>query len=69
MKACILMGSPRKNGNTAAITVPFIEELQSAGHEADVIWLYDKDIKPCLACRACQKDWTIFGCAREDDVQ
>lgn len=69
MKACILMGSPRKNGNTAAITAPFINELQSDGHETETIWLYDKDIKPCLACRACQKDWTIFGCAREDDVQ
>ena len=69
MRVCILMGSPRKNGNTAAITAPFIDELQSAGHETETIWLYDKDIKPCLACRACQKDWTIFGCAREDDVQ
>ena len=69
MKVCILMGNPRKYGNTAAITAPFMNELQSVGYEAETIWLYDKDIKPCLACRACQKDWTVFGCAREDDVQ
>ena len=69
MKACILMGSPRKDGNTAAITAPFMEELIASGHDTEMIWLYAKDIKPCLACRACQKDWTVFGCAREDDLQ
>lgn len=69
MKVCILMGSPRKEGNTAALAAPFMEEMQSAGHEVEAIWLYEKDIQPCLACRACQKDWTIFGCARKDDVQ
>ena len=69
MKVCVLMGSPRKDGNTAAITTPFIEELIAAGYEAEVIWLYDKNIQPCLACRTCQKDWTIFGCCRKDDVQ
>ena len=23
----------------------------------------------CLACRRCQEDWTVFGCAQQDDVQ
>ena len=69
MKVCILMGSPRKEGNTAALLTPFCEELQSAGAETEVHWLYDLDIRPCMACRACQKDWTVFGCAQKDDVQ
>ena len=69
MKVCILMGSPRKEGNTAALLTPFGEELQSAGAETEVHWLYDLDIRPCMACRACQKDWTVFGCAQKDDVQ
>ena len=69
MKTLILMGSPRREGNTAALTVPFMDELKAAGHEVEMVWLYDKEILPCLACRACQKDWTIFGCARKDDVQ
>ena len=69
MKTYILMASPRKEGNTAALVVPFMDELKSAGHEAEMVWLYDKDIQPCLACRVCQKDWTKFGCARQDDVQ
>lgn len=69
MKYCILMGSPRKNGNTAALLNPFIEELTLHQIQYDLIWLYDKQIEPCVACRACQKDWTIFGCHYHDDAQ
>lgn len=69
MKACVLMGSPRKNGNTAALLAPFCEELRNAGAAVETVWLYDRDIRPCVACRACQKDWTGFGCPQEDDVQ
>lgn len=69
MKACVLMGSPRKNGNTAALLEPFCEELQRGGAEVETVWLYGRDIRPCIACRTCQKDWTAFGCSQEDDVQ
>ena len=69
MKVCIMMGSPRKEGNTAALLKPFCEELQQGGAEVEVHWLYDLDIQPCTACRACQKDWTVFGCAQKDDGQ
>lgn len=69
MKVLVLMGSPRKNGNTAALLEPFCEELHTAGAEVETVWLYDQDIRPCMACRACQKDWTVFGCSQEDDVQ
>ncbi|AJA47669.1 NADPH-dependent FMN reductase [Clostridium pasteurianum DSM 525 = ATCC 6013] len=69
MKCCILMGSPRKNGNTAALLKMFIEELELYQVEYDLIWLYDKQIESCVACRACQKDWTIFGCRYHDDAQ
>ena len=69
MKICDLMGSPRKNGNTAAILEPFCEELRLCGAEVETVWLYDKEIRPCVACRECQKDWTVFGCAQEDGGQ
>ena len=69
MNVCILMGSPRKEGNTAALLKPFMEELEKSGAAVETHWLYDLDIRPCLACRACQKDWTIFGCAQTDDGQ
>lgn len=69
MKFSILMGSPRKNGNTNAILEPLMEELKKAGHEVALFWLYDMDIKGCEACRVCQKDWSIFGCKHHDDMQ
>ena len=69
MKICVLMGSPRKNGNTAAILEPFCEELRLCGAEVETVWLYDKEIRPCVACRECQKDWTVFGCTQEDGGQ
>ena len=69
MKYTVLMGSPRKNGNTVAILNPFLEEL-TLRHpiQGETIWLYDKQISPCTACRTCQKDWTVFGCAYHDDM-
>lgn len=69
MKVCILMGSPRKEGNTAALLALFCEELSRQGVSWEVIWLYDRDIAPCTACRTCQKDWTGFGCRIQDDAQ
>ena len=69
MKFCILTGSPRKNGNTASLLRPFAEELVRRGGAVEIIDLYDKKIAPCTACRACQRDWTAFGCVRQDDVQ
>ena len=69
MQVCILMGSPRKKGNTQALLAPFREELERLGAETETVWLYDLDIRPCIACRACQRDWTVFGCSQRDDVQ
>lgn len=65
----ILMGSPRKGGNTAALLTPFCRELEGSGAQTETVWLYDRHIEPCVACRACQRDWTKFGCSRQDDVQ
>lgn len=69
MKVCVLMGSPRKHGNTAALLEPLCAELQKGGAEVETVWLYDRDIRPCMACRTCQGDWTGFGCAQRDGVQ
>ena len=68
MKVCILMGSPRKQGNTNALLVPFRQELEALGAETETVWLHDLNIRPCAACRACQRDWTVFGCAQRDDA-
>lgn len=69
MKICILQGSPRENGNTAAVLKPFTRRMEERGHTCETIRLHGKVLKSCLACRVCQKDWTIFGCVQKDDMQ
>jgi len=69
MNVLILMGSPHKQGNTAALLEPFCQELTTNGAKTEVIRLYEREIQPCVACRSCQKDWDVFGCAIEDDLQ
>ena len=48
MKFSVLMGSPRREGNTAALLRPFLEECQALGVETETIWLYDRAVNPCL---------------------
>jgi multimeric flavodoxin WrbA len=69
MKVCILMGSPRRNGNTASLMEPFTAELKKHGVEITMINLYEKTIKPCIACRICQDISGAFGCPLQDDMQ
>jgi len=68
LKICILMGSPRLNGNTAELLKPFISELENNGNTVDYIPLADKNIQPCKGCYACQQIEGAYGCAQKDDV-
>ncbi|MGI6153340.1 MAG: flavodoxin family protein [Christensenellaceae bacterium] len=68
MNTCILMGSPRKKGNTASLLEPFTDELLLFGNLVQTFWLHDLAIGPCIACRACQQDEAGFGCPICDDV-
>lgn len=67
-KACILMGSPRKDGNTSALVKPFELELEALGFCCSTVNLYEKELKPCIACRSCQSTWSSFGCSLKDDM-
>ena len=48
---------------------PFTDKLKQNGCTCELIWLYEKEILPCRACRCCQIDHSIFGCAIHDDMQ
>lgn len=69
MKFCVLAGSPRKDGNTAALLAPFLEECGAMGVEAQVIPLYDRVVNPCLGCMACQSCLDGLGCVQDDDFE
>jgi len=68
-RICILCGSPRKEGNTNQLVRAFAEEAEALGCETEQYHLYDMELRPCLACRVCQKDWTAFGCSQQDDMR
>ena len=62
MKTLIVNGSPRPNGNTAALIAQLRKHL-----EGEVIELsaFRSDIAPCIDCRAC---WTTARCAVRDEM-
>ncbi|MDR0818817.1 MAG: flavodoxin family protein, partial [Oscillospiraceae bacterium] len=63
MKTLIINGSPRANGDTAAL----IGELQKhLKDEIIVIQTYNVAVQPCTDCRYC---WTNAACALQDEMQ
>ena len=69
MKAAVFRGSPRKHGNTNSITDLTVRTLEELGWTITDFDLYRMDVRPCLACRECQKDWNIVSCAQRDDME
>ena len=65
MKAIGIIGSPRKNGNTAYLLKEVMKVLRKK-YETEIIFLKDYDIKPCEGCFYCEKN---EGCIIEDDMQ
>ena len=56
MKTIGIVGSPRKNGNTAFLVKEALNIIQSAGLETELIHLGGKTIDPCNGCLKCKKD-------------
>ena len=69
MKLTVLMGSPRPNGNTAALLKPFLDECGRMGAETCCFRLDGMKLAPCRGCMACQEVPDGLGCVQEDDFQ
>lgn len=54
-KILILVGSPRKNGNSAALAKAFADGA-AANNEVRTIFAAKQDIYPCIGCNACFRD-------------
>ena len=67
-KVLVLLGSPRKKGNSTTLAKKIIEGAEAAGATVEQIYLHGQDIAPCNACYACQKP-DSKGCAIDDDMQ
>ena len=67
-KILVVMGSPRKKGNSVTLAQNVIAGAKSAGAEVDSYRLHEMDIKPCDACEACRKN-SNRECIINDDMQ
>ena len=70
MKILSVLGSPRKDGNTAKILEKYIEGIKARNDEFDITIVYpsEEDIKPCMGCNAC-KGGSPKACVIDDDMK
>lgn len=66
-KVIILMGSPRKNGNTARLVQAFAEGAR-VNNKVDIINVTDWKIHYCIGCNSCM-DRENHSCFQNDDMQ
>lgn len=65
MKITVITGSPRKNGNSFAMTKAFIDEAERLGHTVNRFDAAFMKIGGCHACQTCYK--TGKACSFDDD--
>ena len=68
MNILVLNGSPRPNGNTAAMVSAFVEGASENGHNITVVPVCQKKIAGCLACEYCHNRGE-GKCIQQDDMQ
>ncbi len=68
MKILVLNGSPRPNGNTAAMVAAFAEGARESGHDVHIVPVCRKKIAGCLACEYCHTKGN-GRCVQQDDMQ
>jgi multimeric flavodoxin WrbA len=61
-------GSPRRNGNSAALAKKAIEAVRAAGGNVEEFYLHGMEIKPCRACDSCRSGRSRY-CVIDDDMQ
>lgn len=66
MKVLLILGSPRKGGNTELLLEPVMHGVIAAGSSSELVRLTDLDIHPCQACGGCTKTGV---CVIRDDMQ
>ncbi|MBP1552668.1 MAG: flavodoxin family protein [Oscillospiraceae bacterium] len=66
-KIVILNGSPRKNGNTAALTEAFTKGAQNSGNTVTEFFLDNMNIHGCKGCFGGGKN-TDSPCVQKDDM-
>ncbi|MDR1966599.1 MAG: flavodoxin family protein [Synergistaceae bacterium] len=66
-KMTILLGSPRRNGNSATLASSLAAGAAEAGYEVQSIWVNGLKITGCIDCRRCWTNGTH--CFLNDDMK
>lgn len=64
----VILGSPRRKGNSSTLAAQISRGAKSAGAEVETVFLHALKISPCRGCNTCQKH-NSKGCAIKDDMQ
>ncbi len=67
-KVLVLLGSPRKKGNSAILAERIAKGAKSVGANVETLFIHGMKIAPCNSCYACQKP-NSKGCPINDDMQ
>jgi multimeric flavodoxin WrbA len=63
----IVLGSPRKNGNSAALAEQAAAGARASGAKIEIVYLHGLTMEPCSACDACQAT-TEADCIINDEL-
>lgn len=66
MNVLVILGSPRKNGNTEILIRSVITGVESVGGTCELVRLAEKKIHPCIGCGGCEKEGI---CVIKDEMQ
>lgn len=65
-KVAVILGSPRKNGNSEQLASAFSKGAAEAGYETRIVRMQGKKVGGCMDCRRCWTDGTH--CVVKDDM-
>lgn len=66
MKMVCLLGSPRKNGNSATVAARLMSRAEELGAEVETIYLNGLNYRGCQGCYACKNGAEV--CVVQDDL-
>jgi len=67
MKALLINGSPRENGNTARALKEVANTLATEGIETETVWIGKRPVRGCVACFQCMNK-SLGRCVFDDDI-
>jgi len=67
-RVVVLLGSPKKRGNSAVLAERIAAGARAAGAEVETFYIQGMDVRPCTACEGCHQPEST-GCVIDDDMR